>query len=70
MIKSLDKMEKVVDSHPDLAWEGWDVLWYQPNPAGFLKKEGAFYKGKWRILHRIEVTRDGWQVPRSLLRRT
>ncbi len=68
-IKSLDYMETIVDDNEFLAWDGWDVLWYRPNPAGFLKKDGAFYKGMWTRCVRISPTSDGWSLPKPLLKR-
>lgn len=70
MIDSLEKMEEIVESNPYLKWEGWDVLWYKPYPAGFLKRDGAFFNGKWTRVVRISPNRGGWKLPRSLLRGT
>lgn len=70
IVESIEKMEKIVEANPTLEWDGWDVLWYKPFPAGFFKVDGAFHRGKWTILKRIEPSRQGWDVPRSFLRRT
>jgi hypothetical protein len=70
IIKSLDEMEEIVQGNPNLVWEGWDVLWYRPNGAGFLKKDGAFFNGTWTRLKRITPSRDGWHLPKSLLKVT
>lgn len=69
VINSLDQMESIVERDPYLAWDGWDVLWYKPFPAGFLKKDGAFYNGAWTRLTRITPTREGWVLPKPLLKR-
>lgn len=67
VIKTLEDMEVIVADNDNLVWEGWDVLWYKPYPAGFLKKDGAFFKGKWTLLKRISPTRKGWVLPKALL---
>lgn len=66
VITSLDKMEEIVSANPDLVWEGWDVLWYKPYKAGFLKRNGAYRNG-WTLLTRITPTRSGWKLPKPLL---
>jgi hypothetical protein len=41
-ITSLDRMESIVNSKSNLAWDGWDVLSYTRDNAGFLKKNGVY----------------------------
>jgi hypothetical protein len=68
LIKDIDTMESIVSNHPDLEWEGWDVMWYKPYPAGFLKVDGAMRDGKWTRLRRIAPERQGWKLPTALSR--
>jgi hypothetical protein len=64
-IKSLAKMEKVVANLSHVKWDGWDLLVYQRNNAGWLKQNGAFKDGKWHVVTRIVPEREGWEVPDS-----
>ena len=68
VIKSLSKMEQVVAARRNVEWDGWDVLVYRQNGAGFLKKDGAFRNGRWYVVQRIKPTRQGWEVPYSWVR--
>jgi hypothetical protein len=44
-------------------WDGWDIMSFRPNPAGFLRKDGAFIDGQWGTLWRIKVNKYGrWRV--------
>lgn len=63
-ITSLDKMETIVKSRSNLEWDGWDVIVYKRDNAGFLKQDGAFRYGRWHTMQRIPVTREGWSVPK------
>lgn len=68
IVKSLRKMERIVESHPNLEWNGWDVEWYKPYPAGFLKSNGAFHNGRWTLLTKFSPERNGWSIPAGLAR--
>lgn len=66
-IDSLKRMERIVNKSENLQWDGWDVLWYIPYPAGFLKTDGAIKDGKWYRVKRFTPSRDGWHIPRKLV---
>lgn len=64
-IKSLATMERVVSNLSHVEWDGWDLVVYQRNNAGWLKPNGAFRNGKWHVATRIVPDGDGWKVPDS-----
>lgn len=69
LIKSLEKMEKIVGSNSKLFWDGWDVLSRYPNPVAWKYKDGVFYRGKWHTQKRYPVGADGWHIPERIVSR-
>jgi hypothetical protein len=63
MITSLEKMEKIVKSNPNMKWDGWTVI-VQINKDGFYSKEGSFNKGVWITEKRFDINdTGGWDIP-------
>jgi hypothetical protein len=69
LIKSLEKMEKIVFSNPRLSWDGWDVLITHPNPAAWRYSDGVFYRNKWHTQKRYAVGPKGWDIPEMIVSR-
>jgi hypothetical protein len=63
LIKSLDKMEKIVSSNKTLSWDGWDVIQSFPSNTGWQYPNGAFIKGRWYTQKRFPISSAGWDVP-------
>ena len=63
VIKSLEKMESLVDKAKFLHWDGWTVISSYPSKKGSTSKYGAYRDGKWHIQRRFEVTETGWDIP-------
>lgn len=62
-ITSLEKMEKIVKSNPNMKWDGWTVI-VQIDKDGFYSKEGSFNKGVWVTEKRFDVdSRGTWDIP-------
>lgn len=68
VIKSLTKMENLVEKNKTLFWDGWDVLYRTPSPAAWADPNGIFYKGKWYLQKRYTLTASGWEIPDRLVR--
>ena len=68
LIKSLTKMEKIVENNKSLSWDGWNVLHRTPSPASWMDPNGVFYKGVWYLQKRYDVTTSGWEIPDRLVR--
>jgi hypothetical protein len=50
-------------------WEGWNIVSFRPNPAGFMRKDGAFINGKWGTKRTIKPNKFGkWRVSESIRR--
>lgn len=48
----------------DVAWDGWALVFFKPNPNGFNDKNGAFKNNQWGVQARVDVDTDGlWKVP-------
>lgn len=66
-----DTAHKVVDNNRFLEWDGWDIVTWRKDAAGFTNTRGKFRKGRngggaWGIEFRYPVQADGtWKVPTS-----
>jgi hypothetical protein len=67
LIKSLEQMEKIVDSTEDLLWDGWDVVNIKPTDSGLMSKDAIQINGKWYIQKRFALTENGWEIPNKIV---
>lgn len=67
LIRSLETMEDIVKNNKTLAWNGWDVIQYTPNPTAWRKSDGAFINGKWYTRKTFVLTTDGWEIPNKIV---
>jgi hypothetical protein len=67
VIKSLEQMEKIVESNKSLSWNGWDVVHLVPNPAAWSKPDGAYVKGRWHIQKIFALSTNGWEIPNKFM---
>jgi|DEB19_MinimDraft_3_1074340.scaffolds.fasta_scaffold00039_38 hypothetical protein len=65
-IKSLEQMENIVKNNRSLFWSGWDVMHKTKTDKGRTSKNGKFINGKWYIVNKIKLNRDGWYIPEKL----
>lgn len=63
IVRSLDRMEKIVSYNKKLSWDGWDVVELTQSDKGRLSSAGAFLNGKWYIKKVFSPSRDGWDIP-------
>jgi hypothetical protein len=68
LIKSLEKMEAIVENNDSLSWNGWDVLQFTKSPSAWMKPEGVFKDGNWFIQKRFPISESGWEIPQKLVR--
>jgi len=66
-ITSLTEMERLVDSRPDIEWDGWDVVRYKKNNNAQFNSNGVFKNGIWYNKTVFPLTRDGWSIPERLV---
>lgn len=47
-------------------WDGWNIVSFRKNPAGYMRKDGAFINGAWGTKRTIKVNKFGkWRVSES-----
>lgn len=68
LITSLSKMEEIVESHPNLSWNGWDVVMYKKNDAAEFSANGCYKNGNWYNKYVYPIMEDGWSIPEKIAR--
>lgn len=68
------KVEKFVDEQialgNDVRWDGWDVVFFRPEPKGVYSRDGAFRNGQWGFENRTTVNDKGqWEIDFRNVRR-
>lgn len=44
-------------------WDGWTIVKWTPNPAGYSQTNGMFRKGRWGYAYRYFLTKKGtWKI--------
>lgn len=66
LVNNLEKMEKLVNSLPQLEWDGWDVISYTPSQNGMFSSDGIFRNGQWYKKKIFSLTENGWNIPNSI----
>jgi len=69
LIKSLEKMEAIVENNKFLSWDGWTVLELKRSDMAWMKPNAKFIKGDWYIANRFDATEDGWNIPVNLVKK-
>jgi hypothetical protein len=68
LVTSLSKMEEIVAGHPDLSWNGWDVVRRKQNSNAQFDPKGICVNGVWYKQYVYPITESGWSLPESLVR--
>jgi hypothetical protein len=63
IIKSLEKMEKIVAKNNNLSWVGWDVVDRKRSESGRTAVSGVRVDGVWYLQRVYPVSRNGWDIP-------
>jgi hypothetical protein len=59
-----DKAHTVVEGNRLLSWDGFDIITWRKDAAGFMDTRGKFRRGTWGIEFRYPLQGDGtWKVP-------
>jgi hypothetical protein len=69
LIKSLEKMETVVENNKSLSWDGWTVVELKKSAMAWMKPNAKFINNAWYIANRFDATADGWNIPASLVKK-
>lgn len=59
-------MERIVESDPELSWDGWDVVRYKKNPSSQFDKSGILHNGSWHRKFVFPLKDGGWSIPESI----
>ncbi len=68
IIKSLEKMEEIVERSKFLHWDGWTVVSSYPSKKASTSKYGAYLNGKWHLQRRFDPAEIGWEIPERFLK--
>ena len=63
IVKSLEKMEKIVSRNNNLSWNGWDVVDRKKSESGRTSTSGVIVNGEWFLQRVYPVTKQGWDIP-------
>jgi hypothetical protein len=69
LIKSLEKMETIVDNNKFLSWDGWTVIELRKSAMAWMKPNAKFINNEWYTANRFDANADGWNVPASLVKK-
>ena len=69
LISNLEKMESVINTNPNLSWDGWNVVHTKQSNDAIYKTNGAFINGSWYIKTVYSPGRDGWNIKNNHLDR-
>jgi hypothetical protein len=66
-ISSIQEMEKIVESNPNMSWDSWSVL-ILTDDDGYYTKNGIFKDGKWKTQYVYNMSEYGvWNIPDRFL---
>lgn len=63
IIKSLEKMEKIVSKNKNLSWIGWDIVDRKRSESGRTSVNGVRINQEWYLQKIYSVSRNGWDIP-------
>ena len=62
-ITSIDMMDQIIKSNPDMEWDNWTVIVYTDDDV-YYTKNGVFKDGRWRTKYRFNMLDYGiWNIP-------
>ena len=68
LVSNLNQMEQIVDGHPDLSWDGWDVVLKRQSNNAQYDTKGVFINGQWYKKYIYPITESGWYIPEKFVR--
>jgi hypothetical protein len=67
-IDDLEKAESIVKTNPKLSWEGWNIVWSEENPDGYINPNGAFINSRWHIKRVFPLQEGCWDLPNKVIK--
>lgn len=49
-------------STEEVRWDGWDMVFFRPDPRGRKSKDGALRNGEWGFDNRVSPNEEGYQI--------
>lgn len=68
-ISDLNEMESIVESHPLLKWDGWNVVCLEQDDMAYMNKDAVFEDDKWHKKTVYKFENDHWYIPKNVLRK-
>ena len=68
LVNTLEQAEQIVAKHSFLEWDGWNIIRYTPDPAGFYARDGVWHNERWQRKTCYELNRQGWHLPHTLVK--
>jgi len=69
LIKSLEKMETIVENNKFLSWDGWTVVELRKSAMAWMNPNAKFINDEWYTANRFDADVDGWNIPASLVKK-
>jgi hypothetical protein len=69
LIKSLEKMETIVENNKFLSWDGWTVVELRKSAVAWMKPNAKFINNEWYVANRFDASTDGWSIPAGLVKK-
>lgn len=69
LIKSLEKMEAIVENNKFLSWDGWTVVELRKSTMAWMNPNAKFINNEWYTTNRFDADEDGWNIPASLVKK-
>lgn len=68
IISNHSEMDTIVSKTNNLEWDGWDVVAYVEDDAGFFDSNGIFRDGKWYLRYTYKIYENGWNIPDRIIK--
>lgn len=66
-ISSIEEMDRIVKSTPDMEWDNWTVIVYTDDD-GYFTKNGVFRNNRWMTKYTFNMIEYGvWIIPDRLI---
>lgn len=71
LICDIKELERIVEAHPDLHWDGWNVIRVTQQDDAQYSNKGIFNRGtgKWYVKEVYPLDGIGWDIPSEVITR-
>jgi hypothetical protein len=68
IISNHSQMDAIVSKSKNLEWDGWDVVAYTQDDAGFFDTNGVLKNGQWCVKYTYKIYENGWNIPDRIIK--